>query len=74
MPDKLGTPFTILGSEPEEAETAITLSVNFTTIKLESLRYRSFHFRYGTSCFSIDICANSMATMHNEGAFVHPSL
>jgi hypothetical protein len=60
--------------DPEKAEATVTFGVDLTAINCEALSDRGFHLGHSTSSLCVDIRADAMASVHNEGSFVHTGL
>lgn len=74
MPHVPRTPLAVISLDPEETEAAVTLGVRFTSIQVEALRDGGLHLGDGTSSFAVDVGADAMAAVHDEGTVVHPLL
>lgn len=73
MSHKPRSPFTICLFK-KEAEAAVCLGIDFSTVNVEALRNGRLHLRHGTGCVGGDITRNPVASVHYERPFIHSGL
>lgn len=74
MPHVPGLPLPLLCLEPKEAESAVALGIGFGAIEVEALRDRRLHLGHRARGLGVDVGADPVTAMHDEGARVHATL
>ena len=75
MPHKPGSPLARVGHfDPEKAEPAIALGVDFASVKHKPLGDGRLHLGHGPRGLAVNVGGATVAAMHDEGPLVHTGL